>query len=120
MILTGCATSANYEKVLQTWVGSDEKSLLRSWGPLVSVYQTGDTKFLEYSSFRQVTIPGTGPNYSTDCYDYGSQVNCTTTEYGGSPDTSYNASCSSRFEVSYGELIGWSFQGNGYVAFSPD
>lgn len=120
LILTGCATSANYEKVVDTWLGSDEAELIRSWGTPSSVYQSGNTKFLEYSSSRQVVIPGSEPNYNTDCYDYGNQVNCTTTKSGGYAGTSYNASCSTRFEINSGKVVGWSFQGNDCRAFAPD
>lgn len=32
-ILSACATTANYEKILQSWVGSEEIDLIRKWGP---------------------------------------------------------------------------------------
>ena len=30
-LLTGCATTANYEKLLSSWVGSPESALISSW-----------------------------------------------------------------------------------------
>jgi hypothetical protein len=34
----GCATTANYEKKLQTWMGSDVNALIASWGPPDQVF----------------------------------------------------------------------------------
>jgi hypothetical protein len=33
------ATTANYEKILQSWVGSHADNLVASWGPPQSSYQ---------------------------------------------------------------------------------
>jgi hypothetical protein len=33
-----CATSANYEAKLKTWLGSDINNLIASWGPPSNVY----------------------------------------------------------------------------------
>lgn len=44
MMLTGCATTANYEKILQTWVGDSESHLVQSWGPPSSTYMLGENK----------------------------------------------------------------------------
>lgn len=42
LIITGCATTANYEAVLQTWVGSSEMKLVSSWGPPTGTYALPD------------------------------------------------------------------------------
>lgn len=64
MFLSGCATvdgkltivplfptHENYEKKLQTWIGSKENDLVASWGPPASVYQTEEGKFLTFQEF---------------------------------------------------------------------
>jgi hypothetical protein len=64
-LLAGCATTANYEKILQSWVGASELELVRKWGTPQRVYETGGTKFLTYASSRNIYIPGTAPQYQT-------------------------------------------------------
>lgn len=36
ILLTGCAVRANYENVLNSWVGATEMDLVRKWGYLNS------------------------------------------------------------------------------------
>ena len=55
--LSGCATTAGYEKVLNSWVGAQEIDLVRSWGPPVQVYEAGGRKFTVYSAKRNVYLP---------------------------------------------------------------
>ena len=38
-VVISCATTANYEKVLNSWVGSDVNNLLTTWGPPSDVYE---------------------------------------------------------------------------------
>jgi len=33
LILPGCATTGNYEKIINSWVGSDVNGLIASWRP---------------------------------------------------------------------------------------
>lgn len=46
--LTACATTAKYEAVLNTWVGSSESDLVSKWGIPSSTYPLGDGKMLMY------------------------------------------------------------------------
>jgi len=57
ILLAGCATSAKYEAVLGSWVGSSELDIVRSWGPPAQAYEAGGRKFLVYSSSRNVVLP---------------------------------------------------------------
>ena len=54
--LSACATTAGYEKVLNSWVGAQEIDLVRRWGPPVQSYETGGRKFIVYSSRRNVYL----------------------------------------------------------------
>lgn len=56
--LAGCATTANYEKILSSWVGSMELDLVRKWGPPQQSYEAGGRKFLVYLSSRNVYLAG--------------------------------------------------------------
>jgi hypothetical protein len=35
IFMIGCATTANYEKILSSWVGANEIDLVRAWGRLI-------------------------------------------------------------------------------------
>jgi hypothetical protein len=39
LFLSGCATTGNYEKILQSWTGSDINRLIESWGPPSSTFE---------------------------------------------------------------------------------
>jgi len=47
-LLAACASTANYEKILSSWVGSDENSLVQNWGPPTRVYNMENGKILTY------------------------------------------------------------------------
>ncbi|MCQ4307954.1 hypothetical protein NA645_08125 [Pseudomonas stutzeri] len=111
ILISGCATTAKYEAILASWVGSPEGDLIRSWGPPQQVYDTGSgTKYLTYSSSRQVYIPGTSPTYTTNYNPYTNSA--TTTSYGGTPAQNINMGCQTTFEVSGGVISSWRWQGN--------
>jgi len=63
--LAGCATSANYVKILNTWVGATELNLLRAWGVPQQSYNAGGRKFMIYSNSRNFYIPEKAPTYQT-------------------------------------------------------
>ena len=42
LLVAGCATTGNYEKVLRSWMGNDVNSLIVSWGPPSDVYTMPD------------------------------------------------------------------------------
>lgn len=42
LLLAGCATTAGYEKILNSWVGDNVDHLVSSWGPPASSYQLSD------------------------------------------------------------------------------
>ena len=48
--LASCATTAGYESMLQTWVGSSTDQLVSRWGPPQSSYRlSNDGSVLEYT-----------------------------------------------------------------------
>lgn len=48
VFLVGCATTANYEAKLQSWVGHSESELIASWGPPTNSYRSGNVTSLSY------------------------------------------------------------------------
>lgn len=108
-IVTGCATTAKYEKVIDSWVGSSEQNLVRSWGPPDQVYDAGDgIKYLTYVTSRNVYIPGSSPTYSTQVIGNTTYTN----SYGGSAAQNIHASCKTSFEVKNGVITSWRYKGN--------
>ena len=83
--LSGCATTAGYEKVLDSWVGAQEVDLVRSWGPPVQAYETGGRKFIVYSAKRNVCLPSLSPTYQANVVG----DTAYTTAVGGSPINEY-------------------------------
>ena len=108
MVLGGCATTANYEKMLQSWVGATEYDLVGKWGPPASVYELGGTKYLTYTNTAQGYVPGTPPSYMVQRYGTTSYV----TPVGGSPGFAYTAHCQTTFTLTNGVITSWRWQGN--------
>lgn len=120
-LLTGCATTANYERVLSSWVGSDADQLIRSWGPPSSTFplSNGGQVFV-YSRGRSSTYTTPmqvqqGPGMFIGNTYYPGQ----TTVTGGQ---AYNIrhSCRTQFEVdSSNRIVSWRWEGNSCVAHAP-
>ncbi len=62
LMFSSCATTANYEKTLKSWVGGKENQLIMSWGLPSSTYKTDEGKFLTYD-FRGNTTSTTNEVY---------------------------------------------------------
>jgi hypothetical protein len=45
-LLSSCATTGDYEKVLNSWIGSDISRLIESWGPPTDTYRMPDGRTL--------------------------------------------------------------------------
>lgn len=107
-LLTGCATTANYEKILNSWVGADEIDLIRKWGSPHRTYETGGTKFLTYVSSRNVYLPGTAPTYQTTMIGNTAYTN----RIGGTPGQNIGLSCVTTFELRNDKIVSWQWEGN--------
>jgi hypothetical protein len=108
-VLSGCATTANYEKVLNTWVGSNINSLTNSWGYPASsfVAPDGNTVYV-YTSSGSYTTP-----VQTTFNDYNN------TAYSTGGDT-LTFSCKTYFEVDCNKkIISWRYEGNNCVSYAP-
>ncbi len=65
LLLCGCAlaTTAGYEKMLDTWVGRQEIDLVRSWGAPDRVHEVDGCRFIGFSSHHRVYQSGTPPHH---------------------------------------------------------
>ena len=109
LLLSGCATSANYSKVLRTWVGSTENQLVTSWGPPLGSYVQDNYKILTYQRSGSYQLPGTPVTDQMTGYP---------TRTAG-PTVVTN--CTTRFHISSsGKITGFDWEGNGCKAQDPN
>jgi len=114
LLLAGCATTANYEKALQSWVGSSADRLVEAWGPPQSSYKLSDGgQVLEY--VNQGTAHGSnGP----DAQGMYSGTTATYVQH-QTPVYNINLVCITRFTVNpQGIITNWAWQGNNCKARS--
>lgn len=108
MTLAACATTAGYEKVLNSWIGADEISLVRAWGAPSRSYETAGSKFLGYTTQHDIFLPGTPMTYTTTMVG----VTTITTPVAGTPGYAMTSSCLTTFEIVDGKVVRWSHQGS--------
>lgn len=92
-ILSACATTENYERKLDSWIGSSESALVSQWGAPASTYQMDGGKVLSYQ-------------YSGGVSAYGTPV------YGSYIVNAVNNYCNTDFFIENGVISKWRWQGN--------
>ena len=133
--LAGCATTANYEKILSSWVGSNADNLVMRWGPPSNSYPLSNGgRVLEYSNQRNIqlggytqTVPqttyssGTASAYGTGGSAYGTYSGTSTTYVQRTtPVQNIAMQCITRFTInSQGTITNWAWQGNDCKAMEP-
>ncbi len=134
-VLSGCATTANYEKILNSWVGSNVDNLVMRWGPPANSYPLSNGgRVLEYNSRRNIqiggyttTVPQTTYNsgtvnvYGTGGSAYGTYSGASTTYVQQTtPAQNIAMQCITRFTVNaQGTITNWAWQGNDCKAREP-
>ena len=110
LLLVGCATSANYTKILSSWVGKTENQLVSSWGPPLGSYVKDDgSKILTYQQSGSYNLPGKSV--------IDSMTGFPTTTSGPTVATS----CRTRFNISSsGKITSGSWEGNSCKAANPN
>ena len=110
LLLVGCATSANYGKIINSWVGSTENKLVSSWGPPLGSYVKDDgSKILTYQQSGSYNLPGVQVMDSMT----GFPVNTS--------GPTVATSCRTRFNISSsGKITSGSWEGNSCTAVNPD
>lgn len=135
LLLVGCATTANYEKLLQSWVGSSADNLVMRWGPPASSYPLSNGgRVLEYSDQRNIQLGGYTTTVPQTTYTTGT-ANIHGT--GGSANGTYSGTsttyvqkttpvqniamqCITRFTVdAQGTITNWAWQGDDCKAMNP-
>ena len=110
-LLSGCATSARYGKVLDSWIGAPESDLVKSWGPPDSVYVADDdTRMLTYYSTRMVSFPGSS---ISDRHRILAGESIYTNTYGHVPGEVRVYNCKTSFTLVQRRVTSWRWDGNG-------
>ena len=115
LALSGCATTANYEKMLTTWIGAPEIDLYRSWGTPDGQYEVSGTKFVTFTRGGNMIMPGTAPTYQTTFVGNTAFTNA----YGGSPAYNIQLTCRTTFEIRNERVVSWRWEGNNCKAKDP-
>lgn len=135
VFLAACATTANYEKVLSSWVGSNVDNLIMKWGPPANSYPLSNgSRVLEYSNQRNIqmggyttTVPqttyssGTANVYGSGGSAYGNYSGTSTTYVQKTtPIQNIAMQCITRFTINaQGMITNWAWQGNDCKAMEP-
>lgn len=135
ILISACATTENFEKILDTWVGTNADNLVSQWGPPTSSYSLSDGgRVLEYSNQRNFQIGGYTTSVPQTTYNSGSinvlgtggstygTYSGTTTTYvqQTTPVQNIAMQCITRFTVNgSGTITKWAWQGNDCRATEP-
>ena len=122
LVTGGCATRANYEKILNSWVGAPVDNLVRSWGPPASSYrlQSGGQILVYDSRSSQTMMTPMQVQQAPGTFVGSTHYPGPTTVTGGQVYTIHRW-CKTQFEVSEGGAVrNWRYEGNDCVARSPD
>lgn len=136
ILTAGCATTANYEKVLDSWVGNHLDNLIGSWGiPDKSIELSNGGAMVEY--IRESTTVGGGGSYTVpktthstgNATFYGGLGKSATGSYSGSTTTyieknrpvyTVHRNCRTRFTIDISGIITkWGWEGNNCKAKDP-
>jgi len=112
LLLSGCATTAKYEKILDSWVGVNEQELIEAWGVPDSTYEVGKVKFLSYQFSNQRILYGSPPMYVSNVHKGMIYTNAV----GGTPDMVVSDWCKTTFTIDNEKVIKWMFNGNSCIA----
>jgi hypothetical protein len=113
--LVACATTENYEKLLNSWVSQPVGALIDSWGPPDSEFVNDSTRYLTWNKSETVFIPGTPPTYRTTMIGNTAYTNTVA----GTPSYNASYSCKTTFTVRDGYVLSWRWEGNRCKAHSP-
>lgn len=107
LVLAGCATSANYQKSLNAWVGEDESALVAKWGKPNKSYDVDGFTYLVYTTSGEVSSPG----INTDSQSTVAGTSIFGGANGWIPSLTFWSSCQTTFEIQKGKVVAFEFKG---------
>ncbi len=93
LFISNCATSAGYDRILNTWMDSDKRNLIETWGVPTSTYKLDN--HVEYLSYLRTSV------YSID-------------------GNVYNWKCETTFTIEDDKVAAWKYTGNNCEACNED
>lgn len=107
LLLAGCATSANYQKNLNAWVGEDESALVAKWGKPNKTYEVDGFTYLVYTTSGEASTPGT----NTDSQNTVAGTSIFGGANGWIPSLTFWSTCQTTFEIQKGKVVTFEFKG---------
>lgn len=102
-VLGGCATTANYEKILNSYMGQSKATLVTNWGVPSGTYQLDEkTELLKYSTEQYVVNNYTPIDNSAFSRGFASGYNSRNGKYW----------CDTTFTITNGVVSNWQYNGN--------
>lgn len=92
--LAACATTGAYEDSLNSWKGSSDANLIKTWGPPTETFDSNGHTFLVYQFSRTKPLSVMGD------------------PTGGHGDYMKSLFCTTIFDVSQGQVQDWAIKGN--------
>ncbi len=122
LAVAGCATRANYEKILNTWIGASADRLVQRWGAPARTFRlpSGNEIYIydwRYSSvYTTPTQVQQAPGTLVGNTYYPGQTTVT-----GGEVIPINRACRTEFTIdqSSSKIIAWRYEGNACVARAP-
>lgn len=117
LLLTGCATTGNYEQSLQKWVGASQSELYNYWGvPNSQFYVTPNTQVVTYVKTDKGPIDGNTQPYAGIEVAYPA---IETPDYGENL-SNYNSNnpvyfCKTSFTITNNQVVDYTFNGDDCV-----
>lgn len=103
VVLSGCATTANYKRNCDSFIWAPESKLVEKWGiPDGSYDAGGGIKFFKYKRQRSEAIAFTNP---------GTKFSAPTTTV-----SSYDLTCETVFKITNGFVESYEFKGDDCVS----
>jgi hypothetical protein len=113
LLFIGCATTANYEKMLQTTIGMSETNLVARFGIPQGSYENEGIRYLTYSRSESGVIPGQPARANTVVIGGVPYTNMV----GGTPSIGYTNSCSVTFTIINKSVARYQYKGNDCKAY---
>ena len=113
LLLVGCATTANYEKMLQTTLGMSENNLVARFGIPQGSYENDGIRYLTYSRSESGVIPGQPARANTVVIGGVPYTNMV----GGTSSIGYTNSCSVTFTIVNKLVTAYRYKGNDCRAY---
>jgi hypothetical protein len=107
LVLAGCATSANYQKNLNAWVGEDESALVAKWGKPNKTYEVDGLTYLVYNTSGEASSPG----INTDSQNTVAGTSIFGGANGWIPSLTFWSTCQTTFEIQKGKVVTFEFKG---------